>query len=191
MSNAIVTQMLGKLSAGDATAAERLLPLVYDELRALADRFLRSERPDHTLQATALVHEAFLRLVDQHEARVSDRAHFYRIAALAMRRILVNHARDRGRIKRGAGAHKLPLDHFEPSVEMPDVDFEALDRALDKLAAIDDRKVQVVQLRYFGGLSVEETAEALGLSVAQIKRDWALSRAWLLSELQRNDAQCL
>lgn len=187
MAKADVSQILNDLYAGDDSAAGRLLPLVYEELRRLAERYLSAERCDHTLQATALVHEAYLRLVDQRDSRVADRSHFYRVAALAMRRILVNHARDRGRLKRGGGARKLPLEDLQTESVEESVDLEALDEALNHLAAIDERKVQIVQLRYFGGLTVEETAEALNLSPAQVKRDWVLARAWLLRDLRSDD----
>lgn len=177
-----VTQILKSIAAGDEHAASALLPLVYDELRGLAGAYLANERADHTLQATALVHEAFLRLLRQKDASWESRAHFYRVAALAMRRVLVNHARDRRRLKRGGGVRPLPIEGIgEP--ESPAEDLVALDEALEKLAALDERKVQVVQLRYFGGFTVDETARILDLSPAQIKRDWTAARAFLLREM--------
>lgn len=186
-----VTQLLNDLSVGDEHAASRLLPLVYDELRRLASSYLARERADHTLQPTALVHEAFLRLVGSDDARWESRAHFYRVAALAMRRVLVNHARDRARLKRGGGARKLPLDETpaaEPAeIDLPPEDLIALDDALEKLAEVDERKVQVVQLRYFGGFTVEQTARILDVSPAQVKRDWTSARAFLLRELSRGE----
>jgi len=187
-----VTQLLNDLSVGDEHAASRLLPLVYDELRRLASSYLARERADHTLQPTALVHEAFLRLVGSDDSRWESRAHFYRVAALAMRRVLVNHARDRARLKRGGNARKLPLDDTPPAepieIDLPPEDLIALDDALEKLAEVDERKVQVVQLRYFGGFTVEQTARILGVSPAQVKRDWTSARAFLLRELSRGDA---
>lgn len=184
-----VTQLLNDLSVGDEHAASRLLPLVYDELRRLASSYLARERADHTLQPTALVHEAFLRLIGSDDARWESRAHFYRVAALAMRRVLVNHARDRARLKRGGGARKLPIGETpvaDPAeIDAPPEDLIALDDALEKLAEVDERKVQVVQLRYFGGFTVEQTARILDISPAQVKRDWTGARAFLLRELSR------
>lgn len=177
-----VTQILHNIAAGDERAASALLPLVYEELRALAGAYLAQERADHTLQATALVHEAFLRLIRIDDTSWESRAHFYRVAALAMRRVLVNHARDRKRLKRGGGVRPVPHDGLgEP--DGPTEDLVALDEALERLASVDERKVQVVQLRYFGGFTVEETARILDLSPAQIKRDWTAARAFLLREM--------
>lgn len=177
-----VTQLLGELAAGDSTAAGRLMPLVYDELRRLAAAYFANERADHTLQPTALLHEAFLRLVDEPDSRWESRSHFYRVAAQAMRRVLVNHARDRGRLKRGGGAVTLPLaDGDALAAEEPD--YVALDAALERLGRLDPRKEQVVQLRYFGGFDVEATARILDISAAQVKRDWTTARAFLLGEL--------
>ena len=182
-----VTRILNELTAGDSRAASRLLPLVYEELRGLAGSYLARERKDHTLQPTALVHEAFLRLVGQADARWESRAHFYRVAALAMRRVLVNHARDRGRLKRGGGAHRVTLDDAE-DWQTPPEDLVALDEALTRLGEFDERKVQVVQLRYFGGFTVEQVSRILAISPAQVKRDWSTARAFLLRELARGDA---
>ncbi|HVZ95141.1 MAG TPA: sigma-70 family RNA polymerase sigma factor [Phycisphaerales bacterium] len=185
-----VTQLIDAVTNGDSSALETLLPVVYDELRAIAEQHLRSERSDHTLQPTALVHEAYLKLVDQREQRWQNRAHFFAVAALAMRRILVNHAKSRKRIKRGGGRGRVPLDDAiaETPANMtvnPDaVDLEALDAALTRLAEFDDRKARVVELRYFSGLGIDETGEVLGIAPATVKRDWNLARAWLLREMQ-------
>jgi RNA polymerase sigma factor (TIGR02999 family) len=187
-----VTEILKELTAGDSRAASRLLPLVYEELRRLAGAYLASERRDHTLQATALVHEAFLRLVGSENARWESRAHFYRVAAMAMRRVLVNHARDRARLKRGGGeGRRVSLDGLEDAdLPMAPEDLLALDEALDRLAEIDERKVQIVQLRYFGGFTVEQVAQILEISPAQVKRDWTTARAFLRRELEReSDAE--
>lgn len=187
-----VTEILKELTAGDSRAASRLLPLVYEELRRLAGAYLASERRDHTLQATALVHEAFLRLVGSENARWESRAHFYRVAAMAMRRVLVNHARDRARLKRGGGeGRRVSLDGLEDAdLPMTPEDLLALDEALDRLAEIDERKMQIVQLRYFGGFTVEQVAQILEISPAQVKRDWTTARAFLRRELEReSDAE--
>ncbi|USN97932.1 MAG: sigma-70 family RNA polymerase sigma factor [Phycisphaeraceae bacterium] len=177
-----VTQILHNVAKGDSDAAAQLFPLVYDELRRLAGSYFTNERIDHTLQPTALVHEAFIRLVRTEDASWESRAHFYRVAALAMRRVLVNHARDRKRAKRGGGAVRVPLEGLseEPT---RDEDLVALDDALERLADLDERKVHVVQLRYFGGFTIEETATILGISPAQTKRDWTAARAFLLREI--------
>lgn len=188
MASEEVTQVLDDLTRGDAGSISRLLPLVYEELRRLADSYLREERPDHTLQGTALVHEAFLRLVDQKDAKWQSRAHFYRVAAMAMRRILVNHARDRKRIKRGGGQPKLSLDDIETQAGSLSPDLPALDEALTKLGAFDQRKAQIVELRYFAGITIEESARILEISPTQLKREWTLAKAWLLRELRRGDA---
>lgn len=155
----------------------------YADLRRLADRFLGRERRGHTLQATALVHEAWLRLAQQTQVAWADRMHFLRVAAEMMRRILVNHERDRRRLKRGGQARRIELEDVELSERNERIDLLALDDALTRLQAVDPRKVEMVQLRYFGGLTLHETAEALQLSVAHIKREWALVKAWLLREL--------
>jgi RNA polymerase sigma-70 factor, ECF subfamily len=182
-----VTQLLQRLSAGKQDALEELLPLVYRELRRLAGHYLRRERADHTLQPTALVHEAYLRLVDQRNVRWQNRAHFFGIAAQAMRRILVDHARTHGRVKRGGDQPKQPLDEATVAVGGRPVDLLALDEALTQLAARDERQSRVVELRYFGGLSVEETAEVLGVSPATVKREWSMARAWLYQQLRSID----
>jgi RNA polymerase sigma factor (TIGR02999 family) len=182
-----VTRILTELSEGDHGAADRLLPLVYDELRRRAGRYLIHERSDHTLQPTALVHEAYLKLVNQKDARWQDRLHFYHVAAEAMRRVLVNHAREHKRLKRGGGAGTVSLqDSDVPTGELA-IDLLALDEALDRLGELDARQLQVAQLRYFGGFTIEETADLLGISAAQVKRDWTSARAFLLREVLRGD----
>jgi len=179
-----VTRLLRAWSEGDAQALERLLPLVDAELRRLARAHMHRERRDHTLQTTALVNEAFVRLVDARGVRWQDRAHFLGIAALLMRRVLVDHARARGYRKRGGGARRVAWDDALAVSPPADLDVLALDRALDALAAVDARKSRVVTLRFFGGLTVEETAEVLHVSTDTIKRDWRLAKLWLLRELE-------
>lgn len=182
-----VTMLLHRLGEEDGAPVNRLFELVYRELRALAQSHLSRERPDHTLQATALVHEAYLRLVDQHRASYQGRAQFFALAATMMRRILVNHARDRGRQKRGGGAARVALSD-DAGVALPrDLDLEALDEALERLAALDERKARIVEMRYFAGMSVEETAEVLGVSPATVKREWTLARGWLHREIAAGD----
>jgi len=170
-------------AASARSAADRLVPEVYRELRRLAGRCLARERSGHTLQATALVHEVYVSLSKQTGARFGSRAHFCRVAAEAMRRILVNHARDRERVKRGGGARRLSLEESELLAPGLDVDLLELDEALERFERVDARKVRIVHLRFFGGLTIEETAEATGISPAQVKRDWTLAKAWLLREL--------
>jgi RNA polymerase sigma factor (TIGR02999 family) len=179
-----VTHLLKQWSDGRQDALDRLLPEIYAELRKLAGSYLRRERSDHTLQPTALVHEAFLKLVDQKAVRWQNRAHFYGIAAQAMRRILVDHARAHRAEKRGSGERRVSLDDVSVSVGMPDVDVLALDEALTRLADIDAQQSRVVELRFFGGLTMEETAEALHISPATVGRDWTVARAWLFAELR-------
>ena len=178
-----VTALLHQWSRGDRDALNRLMPLVYDELRQLAGSFLARERPDHTLQPTAVVHEAYLRLVDAPAATIRDRAHFHGIAARLMRQILVDHARSRQARKRGGKGRKISLDDTVLSFER-DSELVALDEALDVLSALDPRQSHVVELRFFGGLSVVETAEVVGTSPATVKRDWDSARAWLHRELR-------
>jgi RNA polymerase sigma factor (TIGR02999 family) len=180
-----VTELLQQWSRGREEALERLLPEIYAELRGLAASYLRGERRDHTLQPTALVHEAYLRLVDQRAVHWQNRAHFFGIAAQAMRRILVDHARARGADKRGSGQRPVPLDEALAIGAMPDVTLLALDEALMRLAAMDSQQGRVVELRFFGGLTMEETAEALRISPATVGREWALAKAWLYAELAR------
>jgi RNA polymerase sigma factor (TIGR02999 family) len=185
MPSAEVTQLLQAWSAGQQEALEQLLPLIYDELRRLAAAYLRRERADHTLQPTALVHEAFLRLIEQREVNWQNRTHFFGIAAQAMRRILVDHARAQQAAKRGEGATKLALDEALGVAQEREVDLIALDDALNDLAALDPRKSRLVELRFFGGLSMEETAAALGVSLATAGREWQLAKAWLHQQISR------
>lgn len=183
--------MLSDMQSGHRSAAEQLLPLVYDELRGLADRFLRRERRDHTLQPTALVHEAYLRLVHQDRVQWQGRAHFYAVAAQAMRRILINHARARDANKRGGERERVtlcdgnlpPSDHDSIRSFSEPVDLLALNDALHRLERMDERQCRVVELRFFGGLTVEEAAEALGISQRLVKLDWKMARAWLFQQL--------
>jgi RNA polymerase sigma factor (TIGR02999 family) len=183
-----VTSLLVASSKGDQEALNQLLPLVYDELRRLADRYLHRERADHTLQATALVHEAYLRLIDQ---RVSwaNRAHFFGVAAEMMRRILIDHARSRQAVKRGCAGIKLSLDDVLEITDERAADLIALDEALKALAEFDAQKARIVELRFFGGLSIEETASVLGLGTATITRQWRLAKAWLYHELSKDDGR--
>lgn len=179
-----VTQLLLAWSDGDHGALDELTPLVYDELRRLAGAYLRRERRGHTLQSSALVHEAFLRMVDQRVAW-QNRAHFFGVAAQLMRRILVDYARNRGASKRGGDQTHLALDEALDEAEAQDADVIALDDALNSLAALDPRQSRIVEMRYFGGLTIEETAEALGVSHATVEREWNLARAWLRRELSK------
>jgi RNA polymerase sigma-70 factor, ECF subfamily len=174
-----VTQLLIQWGRGDKAAHEQLLPLVYDELRRLAGGYMRRERPGHTLQPTALVHEAYLRLIDQERVDWRNRAQFVGVAAMMMRRILVNHARDRAAAKRGGDAERVPLTLAGEVLRRAEVDALALHEALDRLAALDPRKSQVVELKFFGGLTTDEIAEALQLSAATVEREWSFARAWL------------
>ena len=178
-----VTQLLANWSKGDQAALDQLMPLVYGELRRLASAYLRRERSNHTLQSTALVHEAYLRLAADHRPQMQSRAHFLAIAARVMRHILVDYARSRDTDKRGSDLIKVTLGAAEQTPAAADVDVVALDDALEALAAIDAQQGQVVELRFFGGLSIEETAEALGISPATVKRDWSTARVWLYREL--------
>jgi RNA polymerase sigma-70 factor (ECF subfamily) len=163
---------------------DRLLPLVYDELHRLAAAHLRRERSDHTLQATALVNEAYLKLVDQTRVRWESRGHFLAVAATAMRRILVDHARGKSRLKRAAPGDRVALEDGADAVAVErDVDLLALDEALDALSRLDARKVKVIELRYFAGMTIDETAAALGVAPATVKRDWEFARLWLLREM--------
>jgi RNA polymerase sigma factor (TIGR02999 family) len=183
MSDPSITQALVELSNGDASAHDRLFPLVYDALRDLARRELRRERPDHTLSATALVHEAYLKLVQLERIDWKGRAHFFGVCAPVMRQVLISHARSRNAAKRGAGAAKLPLsDALAVAEERPE-ELLALDEALARLEALSPRQARVVEARFFAGLSVEETAAALGISPATVKREWTAARAWLNREL--------
>lgn len=177
-----VTRLLAQWSEGDSQALEALMPVVYAELRRIAGRALRRER-GHTLQATALVHEAFIRLVDQREVQWQNRAHFFAIAAQLIRRILVDHARRRGAVKRGCGVANLVLDPDIPAVEFPVTDALALDEALTRLDAVDAQQCRIVEMRYFGGLTNEEIADVLHMSTRTVIREWHMARAWLFREL--------
>jgi RNA polymerase sigma factor (TIGR02999 family) len=174
-----VTRLLLEWSDGDERARDEMLPLVYNELRRLAVAYLLRERRDHTLRPTELVHEAYLRLIDQRQVDWKNRAQFVGLAAVMMRRILVNHARERLAAKRGGGAQKVPLSAVDPADDPPDVDVLALHDALERLAAVDARKSRIVELKFFGGLTTSEIAEVLDLSPATIERDWSFARAWL------------
>ena len=183
-----VTELLADWSRGDLQAREALLPLVYAELRQLAASYLRRERSDHTLQPTALVHEAYLRLVEERKVDWQGRSHFFSVAATLMRRILVDHARAHVADKRGGGVPRVPLtDTIAMSQERP-ADLLALDEGLTRLASVDPQQGRVVELRAFAGLSVAETSQALGISPATVKRDWAMAKAWLAREIQRTVA---
>jgi len=167
----------------DKESLDKLMPVVYDELRRQAARYLRREQPGHTLQTTALIHEAYVRLVDQHNVQWQNRAHFFGIAAQMMRRILVDHARTKKRAKRGGSDIKISLDDATVMVKGQDLDVVAVDEALTRLAKIDEQQSRVVELRFFSGLTVEETAEVMGISPATVKRDWSMAKAWLHREL--------
>jgi RNA polymerase sigma factor (TIGR02999 family) len=182
-----VTQLLLEWSKGNGNALEELLPLVYRELQKIAHRYLAQERNSNTLQTTALVHEAFLKLVDQNRIQWQNRAHFFGIAAQAMRRILVDHARHRLTNKRGSGAEKVSFE--EGLIDVSDEKASSLielDAALERLCEIDEQKSKLVELRYFGGLSIEETAQVLGVSIATVNRQWRLAKAWLYKEIAGN-----
>ncbi|MBA4184715.1 MAG: sigma-70 family RNA polymerase sigma factor [Acidobacteria bacterium] len=181
-----ITRMLQEWSGGKQEALDALLPLVYAELHRQASRYLRRERPDHTLQTTALIHEAYMKLVDQREVNWQNRTHFFGIAAQMMRRILVDYARQRHRAKRGGIAEDLPLEEAALVVsEERSVDLVALDEALTRLAKFDERQARIVELRYFSGLTIEETAEVLRISPATVKSDWNVAKAWLRHEITR------
>jgi RNA polymerase sigma-70 factor (ECF subfamily) len=183
-----VTRLLKDWSSGDSGALDQLMPIVYSELRAVAARYLRRERQDHTLQPTALVNETYLRLIDQKQANWQNRAHFVGVAAQMMRRILVDHAKSRNRAKRGGGASRVQLDDAVALGEERADDLVELDQALTALAAFDERKSRVVEMKYFGGLSVEETAEVLQISTVTVARDWKLAKAWLYTHI-KDDGQ--
>jgi RNA polymerase sigma factor (TIGR02999 family) len=173
------TRLLLELAEGRAGAADELLPMVYTHLRAIAEQRMELERPGHTLQATALVHEAYLRLVGAHDIAWNGRAHFYHIAAEAMRRLLVEHARARGRIKRGGDRQRAPLNILDLAADPDEEQIVALDDAMRRLEQVDGQAAEVVRLRFYAGLSVEQTSDALGISARTVKRDWAFARAWL------------
>jgi RNA polymerase sigma-70 factor (ECF subfamily) len=180
----VVTRLLRAWSDGDETALAQLVPLVEAELRRLARAYMARERKGHTLQPTALVNEAFLRFIDARHVRWQDRAHFIGIAARLMRRVLVDHARSRGYQKRGGGVERVMIEEARFVAAEPALDVVELDRALEAFAAVDARRSQVVELRFFGGLTAEETAEVLHVSAETVKRDWRLAKLWLLRELK-------
>jgi len=189
------SRLLADLNNGDSNAAGELFPLVYQELRALAGSYLRRQRSDHTLQPTALVHEAYMKMVGQTgstdaegRAQFNDRAHFMAVAAKAMRQILINHAEKRNAFKRGGGAHKLSIEPHDAIQPDRDIDLLALNEALNRLAALDERKSRVVEARFFGGLTVDEIAHVLKVSKTTVEGDWRLARAWLSNELSKGTA---
>lgn len=180
-----ITQLLINWGNGDQSALERLMPLVYSELRRLASNYLRRERGEHTLQPTALVNEAYLKLVDQRNAKWQNRAHFFGISAQLMRRILVDHARQHQAAKRGGSdQRRISITSAEKVVKQPEVDLLALNEALDELAKMDPQQSRIVELKFFGGLSIEEIAEVLSIGHATVERDWKMARAWLRRQLE-------
>jgi RNA polymerase sigma factor (TIGR02999 family) len=183
-----VTQLLKAWGSGDEEALEKLTPLVYRQLHQIAQRYMAGERSGHMLQATALVNEAYLRLVDCGKVNWQDRAHFFAVSAQLMRRILIDFARSRGYLKRGGAIAHISLEEVPSVCNEPDVNLVALDCALKALSAVDERKSKVVELKFFGGLNVEETAEVLGISSDTVIRDWRLAKMWLLRELSRESA---
>ena len=182
-----VTELLRAWTAGEKAALDQLIPVVYDELRRQASRYLRRELPGHTLQTTGLVNEAYLRLVDQKNVQWQNRAHFFGISAQLMRRILVDHARAKHRAKRGGADLRVTLDEATAVARTREIDLLALDEALNRLAKIDPQQSRVVELRFFSGLNVEETAEVLGVSAATVKRDWSVAKAWLHREISGDE----
>ncbi len=182
-----VTLLLERLRNGDSAASEALIPLLYTELRGIAARYLQSERAGHTLQPTALVHEAYMKLVDQRSADFRNRGHFMAVAAMVMRRILVRHAVKRSAAKRGGGAGRIPLQDDVGASQGPSLDLVALDEALDKLAGQDPRKAKVVEQRFFAGIEMSHIAENLGVSLSTVKRDWEYARMWLMREIQKGE----
>ena len=185
-SSSPVTELLVRWRGGEREALDALIPLVYRELRRIALHYLQNERPGHTLQSTALVHEAYARMIAQDLPQWQNRAHFFAVAAQLMRQILVDHARGYRAAKRGGGACKLSLEDAEERPLPVDVDIIALDDALKTLAEMDPQQGRVVELKFFGGLSIEDTAEVLGISASTVKRDWVTARAWLFRELDRS-----
>jgi RNA polymerase sigma factor (TIGR02999 family) len=180
-----ITQLLIAWNQGDQRARDELAPLIYDELRRLARGLLRRERPGHTLQPTALVHEAFLRLIDQSQVNWQNRAHFFGSAARLMRQILINHAEARRAAKRGGETERVSLYNVDHSMPGQEIDLIALDEALRRLERLDPQQSRIVEMRYFSGLTIDEIAEAIGVSPATVKRDWSVARAWLRRELSR------
>lgn len=183
-----VTYLLSRWRSGDRDALDSLMPLVYEELRILARHYLRMERPDHTLQSTALVHEAYVRLLGQNPPELKNRAHFFGVAAKLMRQILVDHARTRRAAKRGGDSLKLTLSDDISDWKGKDMDILALDEALEGLARLNAQQSQIVELRFFSGLSIDDTSEVLGVSAATVKRHWTTARAWLYREMNRSEA---
>jgi len=183
-----VTELLVRWRGGEKAALDSLMPLVYSELRRIAQHYLNNERPDHTLQSTALVHEAYVRLTGQALPQWQNRAHFFAVAAQLMRQILVDYARSHRASKRGGNVYKMALDEAEEQPQVFDVDIIALDDALKSLADMDSQQSKVVELKFFGGLSIEDTADVLGVSPSTVKRDWVTARAWLYRELDRTVA---
>jgi RNA polymerase sigma factor (TIGR02999 family) len=181
-----ITELLARWSEGEITAREKLVPLVYEELRRVARHCMAGERPDHTLQSGALVHEAYLRLVGHSSVRWDGRAHFFAVAAQLMRRILVDHARKKGAGKRGGDRVTITLDERLAPARQRELDVIALDDALNELSRMNPQHSRIVEMRFFAGLSIEETAQAMGISPATVKRDWAAARAWLYRELARS-----
>jgi len=180
-----LTRLLARWGQGDAGARDALIPLIYDELRGIARRYLYRERPDHTLQSAALVNEAYLRMMRRRPGQFENRAYFFGFAAQMMRHILVDHARGRATAKRGAGAPRLTLDPEMAVTQNYETDLVALDDALKKLAELDAEQGRLIELRFFGGLSIEETAVVMGISPATVKREWATARAWLKREIDK------
>ncbi len=182
-----VTRILTAIEGGNARVADELLPLVYEQLRRIARQHMAQERADHTLQATALIHEVYLKLVGNQEIRWANRAHFYAAAAEAMRRILVDHARKRGRLKRGGDRQRLPLKNVDLAVQQNSSEILALDQALERLQKEDERMHKVVMLRFFAGLGIEDTASAMDVSSRTVKREWTFARAWLYRVLEQQE----
>ncbi|MEZ5401993.1 MAG: sigma-70 family RNA polymerase sigma factor [Bryobacteraceae bacterium] len=183
-----VTQLLKSAQSGDRAALDRLTPLLYDELRRLAESIFRRERQEHTMQPTAVVHEAYLRLISQKDISFATRAHFYGIAARLMRQVLVDHSRARVAAKRGGGGVRVTIDDHEPAAPQADLDVMALHEALGRLAELDERKAHIVELRYFGGLKGDEIAELLGIGTATVTRDLRMAEAWLARALSSQPA---
>jgi RNA polymerase sigma factor (TIGR02999 family) len=183
--SAPVTSLLAKWQEGNPAALDALMPLVYDELYRRARSYMRSEKAGHTLQPTALLHEAYLRLVDHEQSTWKDRAHFFAVTSQIIRHILVDHARSRGRLKRGGPAVRIAMAEGLAVTEPQEIDLVDLDGALERLTALDQRQGRIVELRFFGGLSIEETSEALKISPATVKREWSIARAWLYRELTK------
>lgn len=182
-----ITEILLKWSQGNKAALEELIPLVYDNLHKIAQRYLKHENPNHTIQTTALVNEAYLKLVEQKYVQWQNRQHFFAIAAKIMRRILINYARDKKAEKRGGARYKVSLSEDLKAYEPPNIDLLLLDQALTKLAEIDARKSDLIELRFFTGISLEEVAETLGISLATAKRDWRMAKAWLYREIMQSE----